>query len=116
MFIVAEAACDRELRQGLPTAAAGRNASVKFGHPVNVGIGVGRCSGPGRVPRHQRTAISKVRLGVPEGRTKAVSYIMGHTPSSNDMAAIYRQKTFDTQLRKLTDHVHAWLNGATVLR
>jgi hypothetical protein len=46
----------------------------------------------------------------------AVDYIMGHAPSSNDTAAIYRQKTFDGQLRKVTDHVQDWLTGSTVLR
>ena len=49
------------------------------------------------------------------GDEVAVNYIMGHAPDNRDMAAVYRQRTFDGQLRKVTDHVRAWLKGAVVL-
>jgi hypothetical protein len=49
------------------------------------------------------------------GNQTAVNYIMGHTPASTDMAAVYRQKTFDRQLVKVTDYVHDWLNGEITL-
>lgn len=45
----------------------------------------------------------------------AVDYIMGHTPASNDMSAVYRQKTFDRQLRKVSDYVHEWMNSKITL-
>jgi integrase len=41
----------------------------------------------------------------------AVNYIMGHIAATSDMAAVYRQKTYDSQLRKVTDHVRGWFNG-----
>lgn len=44
-----------------------------------------------------------------------VDAIMGHPPRSGDMAAIYRQRVFDDQLRKCVDHVRAWMLGAVVL-
>ena len=55
-------------------------------------------------------------IGAAAGDQVAVSYVMGHAPASSDMAAVYRQKTFDKQLRKVTDHVYAWLTGALTLR
>ena len=36
---------------------------------------------------------------------------MGHIASTDDMAAVYRQKTYDEPLRKVTNHVRAWFNG-----
>ncbi|MEX2171393.1 MAG: tyrosine-type recombinase/integrase [Pirellulales bacterium] len=49
------------------------------------------------------------------GDQVAVDFIMGHAPESDDMAAIYRQKTFDSQLVKVTDHVHGWLHGSITI-
>ncbi len=45
------------------------------------------------------------------GDQVAVDYIMGHIAPTDDMAAVYRQKTYDGQLRKVTNHVRAWFNG-----
>ncbi len=39
----------------------------------------------------------------------ATDFVMGHTPKSNDMGAVYRRKLFDARLHKLTDHVRVWL-------
>jgi integrase len=39
----------------------------------------------------------------------AVDHIMGHTPSGNDMAAVYRERIADERLRAVANHVHAWL-------
>jgi integrase len=39
----------------------------------------------------------------------AVSAIMGHAPSSNDMAAVYRERISDERLKAITDHVRKWL-------
>jgi integrase len=50
------------------------------------------------------------------GDQVAVDFIMGHAPATNDMAAVYRQKTFDVQLRKVTDHVYGWLTGSITIR
>jgi integrase len=50
-------------------------------------------------------------IGATTGDQVAVNYIMGHTAASDDMAAVYRQKTFDEPLLKVTKHVRAWLNG-----
>jgi integrase len=44
-----------------------------------------------------------------------VDAIMGHAPRSGDMAAVYRQKVFDDQLRKCAEHVRQWMLGAFVL-
>ena len=41
----------------------------------------------------------------------AVDFIMGHIAASDGMSAVYRQKTFDGPLRKVTDHVRDWLLG-----
>ena len=41
----------------------------------------------------------------------AVDFIMGHVAASDDMSAVYRQKTFDRPLKKVTDHVRDWLLG-----
>jgi integrase len=47
-----------------------------------------------------------------DGVARAVNYIMGHTPLTRDMGAVYREKPpSDDQLRTVTDHVHAWLFG-----
>jgi integrase len=50
-------------------------------------------------------------IGGTAGDKVAVDYIMGHIVPTDDMAAVYRQKTYDSQLRKVTNHVRAWLNG-----
>lgn len=49
------------------------------------------------------------------GDQVAVDFIMGHAPSSNDMAAVYRQRTFDSQLQRIVERVHGWLAGSTQL-
>jgi len=43
-----------------------------------------------------------------------IDAIMGHV--RNDMASVYRQKVFDEQLRKCTDHLRAWYLGEVVIR
>lgn len=54
-------------------------------------------------------------IGASTGDQVAVDYIMGHAPATNDMAAVYRQTTFDSQLQRVTDHVQDWLNGTTAV-
>ena len=49
-------------------------------------------------------------IATPCGHQVAIDHIMGHL--SEEMSAVYRQKTFDGPLRKVTDHVHAWFTGA----
>lgn len=39
----------------------------------------------------------------------AVDFIMGHSPDSGDMSAVYRERVSDERLRAVADHVHAWL-------
>lgn len=39
----------------------------------------------------------------------SVDHIMGHSPPSEDMAAVYRQSITDERLRSVSDHVRAWL-------
>ena len=39
----------------------------------------------------------------------AVNYIMGHAPTANDMASVYRERISDERLRAVTDHVYNWL-------
>lgn len=39
----------------------------------------------------------------------AVNYIMGHAPTANDMASVYRERISDERLKAVTDHVHKWL-------
>src|SRR5262249_31119875 len=39
----------------------------------------------------------------------AVRRIMGH--ASSDIADVYRERVSDERLRKVTDHVRAWLHG-----
>jgi hypothetical protein len=38
-----------------------------------------------------------------------VKAMMGHTPASGDMSAVYRPSFDDERLRSVADHVHAWL-------
>lgn len=45
------------------------------------------------------------------GEQVAVNYIMGHTPATDDMAAIYRQKTYNEPLEKVASFVREWFNG-----
>jgi len=54
-------------------------------------------------------------IGATTGDQIAVSYIMGHTPASDDMSAVYRQRTFDSQLVRVVDHIHDWLHGRITL-
>jgi len=51
-------------------------------------------------------------IGNTAGEKLAVDYIMGHAAASDDMSAVYRQKTFAGPLKKVTDHVRDWLLGA----
>ena len=39
----------------------------------------------------------------------AVNYIMGHAPTANDMASVYRERISDVRLKAVTDHIHGWL-------
>ncbi|MGO9115585.1 MAG: tyrosine-type recombinase/integrase [Thermoguttaceae bacterium] len=50
-------------------------------------------------------------IGNTVGEKIAVDFIMGHIAATDDMSAIYRQKTFDGPLKKVTDHVRDWLLG-----
>jgi integrase len=46
------------------------------------------------------------------GETKdqpAVSHIMGHSPASGDMSAVYRESISDDRLKAVTEHVRKWL-------
>jgi len=45
------------------------------------------------------------------GDLVAVQVIMGHTPASGDMSAIYRQRVSDERLRRVAEHVRQWLFG-----
>ena len=38
-----------------------------------------------------------------------VDHIMGHSPASDDMSAVYRQSIDDDRLRAVADHVRLWL-------
>jgi len=51
-------------------------------------------------------------IGATAGEQVAVDYIMGHTPPADDMAAVYRQKTFNAPLLKVTERVRGWLTGS----
>jgi integrase len=44
-----------------------------------------------------------------------IDCIMGHPAHVSDMAAVYRQKVFDSQLKKCTDHVRDWVDGSISL-
>ena len=39
----------------------------------------------------------------------AADFIMGHAPSSADMAAIYRQEVFEDRIVAVSDYVRKWL-------
>jgi integrase len=39
----------------------------------------------------------------------ATDFVMGHSPDSDDMAAIYRLEVFDGRLIEVTNHVRKWL-------
>ena len=50
------------------------------------------------------------------GETKdqpAVSHIMGHSPLSGDMSAVYRETISDDRLKAVTEHVRKWLFAKT---
>ncbi len=62
-------------------------------------------------------------IGSAAGDKIAVDFVMGHIAASDDMSAVYRQKTYDGPLKKVTDHVRDWLsreeyrvNGKSTLR
>jgi integrase len=42
---------------------------------------------------------------------EAVNFIMGHSPASDDMGAIYTQRIGDDRIRRVCEHVRGWLNG-----
>lgn len=44
-----------------------------------------------------------------------IDKIMGHTPRTGDMGAVYRQRIFDDSLRRCTEHVEGWLQGSIKL-
>jgi integrase len=50
-------------------------------------------------------------IGQASGDQVAVNYVMGHIPTANDMASIYRQRVFDQQLVKVTGFVRDWYLG-----
>ena len=50
-------------------------------------------------------------IGATTGDQVAVDFIMGHIAASDDMSAVYRQRTFDTPLQKVSNHVRDWLLG-----
>lgn len=54
-------------------------------------------------------------IGAVTGEQLAVDHIMGHVPATSDMSAVYRQKTFDAPLLKVTDHVRNWLLGSITI-
>jgi integrase len=56
-------------------------------------------------------ALRHTFLTVAEGARdqKAVEFIMGHAPDSNDMTAHYREEMKRERLKKVTDHVRKWL-------
>jgi integrase len=43
----------------------------------------------------------------------SVNAIMGHSPASNDMASVYRERIGDDRLRAVVEHVRSWLLGST---
>jgi integrase len=47
-------------------------------------------------------------IGDRSGQMVAVKYVMGHAPSSDDMAAIYREHTFEENIVAASDYVRAW--------
>lgn len=44
----------------------------------------------------------------------ALDFIMGHAPEQTDMAAVYRQHISDDRVKKVCEHVRAWLLHAAV--
>ena len=50
------------------------------------------------------------------GDQVAVNHIMGHAPTSNDMSAVYREGISRDRLKRVTDHVRAWLFGTSNLK
>jgi integrase len=49
------------------------------------------------------------------GPQAAVDLIMGHAPDSADMSAIYRQKVYDENLKKVAEYVRRWMQGKVKL-
>lgn len=50
-------------------------------------------------------------IGATCGEQVAVDHIMGHIAPADDMAAVYRQRTFDGPLQKVAHHVREWFTG-----
>lgn len=55
-------------------------------------------------------------VGEAAGEPTALKFLMGHTPPSDDMGAVYRQRTWDTPLLKISEHLRAWVLGEITLR
>ena len=79
-----------------PVAQAFRKLAQKAGHH-RPGLGFGAL-------RHTFATVAGATLDQP-----AVDYIMGHADHS--MAAAYRERIEDDRLRRVADHVRAWLLG-----
>jgi integrase len=47
-------------------------------------------------------------IGVMANQPVALSHILGHAPSGNDMASVYRQKVFRQQLQIVADFMREW--------
>ena len=45
----------------------------------------------------------------------AVNFIMGHAPTANDMASVYRERISDERLRRVVNHVRVWLFGSETM-
>ncbi|MHC4647020.1 MAG: tyrosine-type recombinase/integrase [Planctomycetota bacterium] len=54
--------------------------------------------------RHTFATVAEESLDHP-----AVSYLMGHAPRSEDMAAVYRRRIDNTRLQQVVGTVHRWL-------
>ncbi len=93
-------------RKGREWAAAGGNNPLsKLFLQLMKRAGVHRAGGPNFYGlRRTFETIGGESLDQP-----AVDKIMGHTPRSDDMAAVYRQRIKDERLVRVTDYVRAWL-------
>ena len=50
-------------------------------------------------------------IAAASGEQVAVDYIMGHIPATADMASVYRQKTYNEPLQKVSNFVREWFIG-----
>ena len=48
-------------------------------------------------------------IGGETERQATVDFLMGHSPRSDDMSAVYRERIGDDRLMAVTDHVRCWL-------